>query len=73
MRQDDANTTNANEGGQIEVAAGTKLNYETKSTYMVTVMARDPLGASSSIPVTIMVTGVDEAPDVTGDEEADYP
>ena len=51
---------------------GTKLDYETKNTYMVTVMARDPLGVSSSIDVTIMVTGVDEAPDVSGDEEADY-
>ena len=31
---------------------------------MVTVTAEDPLGASSSIPVTIEVTDVDEAPDI---------
>ena len=68
----DAAKFRVRDNGQIEVAAGTKLNYETKDTYMVTVMARDPLGASASIPVTIMVTGLDEAPDVSGDEEADY-
>ena len=40
---------------------------------MVTVTATDSLGASAaSIPVTIMVTNVDEMPDVSGDEEADY-
>ena len=73
VRPDDPNTEGVNEGGQIEVAAGTMLDYETKSTYMVTVMASDPLGASAvSMPVTIMVTDVDEAPDVSGDEEADY-
>ena len=60
----DAAKFRVRDNGQIEVAAGTKLNYETKSTYMVTVMARDPLGASASIPVTIMVTNVDEAPEI---------
>ena len=70
---DDAAKFRVRDNGQIEVAAGTKLNYETKNTYMVTVMASDPLGASAvSMPVTIMVTNVDEAPDVSGDEEADY-
>ena len=51
--------------GQIEVASGTMLDYETKNTYMVTVMAEDPLGVSASIPVTIMVTDVNEAPEIT--------
>ena len=46
-----------NEGGQIEVAAGTKLDYETKQTYMVTLTAEDSLRRhSASIDVTIMVT-----------------
>ena len=64
VRQDDSTTTDTNEGGQIEVASGTKLDYETKSTYMVTVTARDPLGAFSSISVTITVTNVDEPPEI---------
>ena len=68
----DAAKFRVRDNGQIEVADGTKLNYEIKDTYMVTVMAEDPLGVSASIPVTIMVTNVDEAPDVSGDEEADY-
>ena len=60
--------------GQIEVDAGTDLDYEAaKNTYMVTVMAEDSFGATASIDVTIMVTDVDEMPDVTGDEMRDYP
>ena len=50
------------DNGQIEVAAGTMLDYETKTTYMVTVMAEDSFGATASIMVTIMVTNVDEMP-----------
>ena len=30
--------------GQIEVASGTELDYETKPSYMVTVMAEDSFG-----------------------------
>ena len=41
--------------GQIEVGAGTKLDYETKQTYMVTVMAEDSFGHRLSIMVTITV------------------
>ena len=48
------------------------LDYETKQTYMVTVMAEDSFGESASIMVTITVTDVDEAPDVTGDDMAEY-
>ena len=46
VRQDDPATTGAdeNEGGQIEVGAGTKLDAETKDTYMVTVTAEDSFG-----------------------------
>ena len=65
-------TTGVDEGGQITVGSGTKLDYEGKRTYMVTVTATDPLGASSSIPVTIMVTNVDEAPDISGDDTIEY-
>ena len=53
-----------NNSGQIAVGSGTKLDYEGKRTYMVTVTATDPLGTSSSIPVTIEVTNVDEAPEI---------
>ena len=48
------------------------LDHETKDTYMVTVTARDPEGLSSSVDVTIMVTDVDEAPDVSGPAEEMY-
>ena len=66
--------------GQIEVAAGTELDYETNQTYMVTVMAEDSFGAYASIAVTIMVTDVDEEPEimvgglaVSGMRNIDYP
>ena len=49
-------------GGQITTKA--KLDYETKSTYMVTVTATDPGGLSASIDVTIKVTDVNEAPEI---------
>ena len=48
--------------GQLGTKA--KLDYEIKNTYMVTVTATDPNGLSDSIDVTIMVTGVDEAPEI---------
>ena len=41
-----------------------KLDYEAKNTYMVTVTAADPSGLSDTIDVTIMVTDVDEAPEI---------
>ena len=66
VRQDNPGTTDVNEGGQIEVADGTKLDHETKSTYMVTVIVRDPGGLSASIDVTITVTDVNEPPTLSG-------
>ena len=47
--------------GQITVAEGTTLDYESEVTsYSVTVTATDPSGASGSIDVTINVTDVEE-------------
>ena len=48
--------------GQISVGYGTKLDYETKQSYSVTVTATDPSGLDDSINVTIMVIDVDEMP-----------
>ena len=64
IAQDDASTANENEGGQIAVKAGTKLDHEDKATYMVTVTATDPDGLDASIDVTIKVTNVNEAPEI---------
>ena len=68
----DADKFRVRSNGQIEVGAGTKLDYEIKDTYMVTVIAEDSFGESASIMVTINVTDMDEAPDVTGDDMAEY-
>ena len=58
--------------GQLQTKA--ELDYETKNSYMVTVTAADPDRASASIDVTIMVTDVDEAPEIAGDDiTKDYP
>ena len=50
---------------QITVGAGTKLDFETKATYMVTVIATDSFGESASISVTIKVTDVNEGPEIS--------
>ena len=55
-------------GNQLRVRAGTTLNYETKDTYTVVVMAKDGSGQANdtaSITVTIMVVDVDEEPAIT--------
>ena len=49
VRQDNPTTENANEGGQIEVGAGTMLDHEKKKSYMVMVTATDPSLASATI------------------------
>ena len=69
---DDAALFRVRANGQIEVGEGTKLDYEDRDTYMVTVMAEDSFGASASIMVTIMVTDLDEAPEVSGDASNEY-
>ena len=68
----DTDTGDGDRGGQISVKAGVKLDYETKSSYMVTVTATDSDNLSASIDVTIKVTDMDEEPMVTGDAEKDY-
>ena len=56
-------------GGQIEVGAGTKLDYEKKKSYMVTVTATDPSQDSATIDVTINIMPVNEAPDITQEDD----
>ena len=72
-------TSPSSRGGQIHLNAGTKLDRETKDTYMVKVTATDPNGLSDSVDVTILVTDVDEAPKiitgglvVTGTSDINY-
>ena len=60
----DLGTGETERGGQLAVKAGTKLDYETKSTYMVTVTATDPGNNNGSIDVTITVTDVNEMPTI---------
>ena len=50
--------------GQIQTKAA--LNYETKSSYSVTVKASDTSSANATITVTINVDDVDEAPSAPG-------
>ena len=60
----DISSDNATEG-QITVGAGTDLDYETKDTYMVTVIATDSFGLWDSVEVIITVTDVNEGPEIT--------
>ena len=60
----DKDSFTVRDNGQIEVGADPNLDYETKTTYMVTVMAEDSFGASATIMVTITVTDMDEAPTI---------
>ena len=68
----DAASFTVRNDGQIEVGNGTKLDFETETTYMVTVKAEDSFGASATIMVTIMVTPVDEMPEIMGEATAEY-
>ena len=54
--------TETSSGGQI--TASGSLDFETRTTYSVTVTATDSFGVSSSIMVTIMVTNVNEPPEI---------
>ena len=63
----------ASPGGQITVAASTELDYEDKKTYTVTITVRDLEGLNNSIGLTINVTNVNEAPDVSGESGVEFP
>ena len=64
--------------GQLSVASGTALDYETKASYAVIVTATDPATTddptadSDSITVTITVEDVDESPLLTGEDSVEY-
>ena len=67
-----SDTSETDLGGQITVKAGTKLNHEAKSAYMVMVTVTDSDNFSASIDVTITITDENEMPEVTGDARIDY-
>ena len=69
----DAGLFTVDGNGQIMVGANTKLDYETRNSYMVTLTAEDSFGATASIPVTIRVNDLNEVPDVAGDAAVEYP
>ena len=69
---DNPDTMELDEGGQIKVKSGTKLDYETEQTYSVTLKAADSFGDYDTIDVTIMVTPVNEAPPVMGEATVEY-
>ena len=61
------------DSGQIMVGAGTMLDYEMgQSTFEVEVTATDPFGLSSSTTVTLTVTDMNEAPELTASDPDDY-
>ncbi len=51
--------------GQLTTRSGVTYNYEAKSAYSLAVSAADGKGLSASIPVTVNLTDVDEAPTVS--------
>ena len=54
------------DGGQIRVGKGTKLDYDQgRRSYTVTVTATDPSLASASVTVTIEIVNENEAPEVS--------
>ena len=73
-----AGSFDIDDSGQLKVASGTELDYETKPSYAVTVTATDPVTTtdpsadSDSIAVTIEVTDVDESPTLTGQDSVSH-
>ena len=57
--------TGATRSVQIEVKTGTKFDYETKDTYMVTLTASDDYGETAELALTINITDVNDAPVIT--------
>ena len=72
VRQPDNSETGATRNVQIEVKGDPKLDYETKDTYMVTLTATDDYGVSADLDLTINITDVNDAPNVTGSGEVEY-
>ena len=73
LKGDDAASFKIDNSGQIQTKV--KLDYESKSSYTVTVIATDPSLASASIVVNINVTDEDDAAEVTlltGNAPIDY-
>ena len=69
----DAASFDIDSDGQITVGASAKLDHETNPAYEVTVTARDLEGLSSSVDVTIMVTDVNDAPEISGPSSEMHP
>ena len=67
---DDASSFKVDNNGQITTTV--ELDFETKSMYMVALLAIDPSGAHDTIMVTIMVTDEEDGAVITGVEEVDY-
>ena len=67
-----------NSSGQLTVGKGTTLDYETTTSYAVTVTATDPVTTddptadAASIDVTINVTNVNEPPTLAGQGSISY-
>ena len=77
IAEDVISTANVNEAGQpqIQVKSGTKLDYETRNRYTVTLTANDgsdTSNATASLTVTIYVTDVDEKPTTSGPQTVNY-
>ena len=66
----DASSFEVDVNGQITTAE--ELDYETKSTYTVALLAMDPSGAHDTIMVTIMVTDENDGAVIAGLEEIEY-
>ena len=69
----DSNSFSINEStGQITVGTGTLLDYETTPSYTVEITATDTYDDFDSITITINVSNVDEAPEVSGLTDLSY-
>ena len=58
--------------GQIQTKTGVTYDHETKPSYSVTMKANDGNGGTDTIDVTITVTDVNEAPEMTGQASINY-
>ena len=58
--------------GQISLGPGLDLDFEDTDSYRVKVTATDPGGLSDSIDVEILITDVNEPPEVTGDDSVEF-